>query len=282
MKKLLVRLDVQYMESPVTILKENGCSLYIEAAELNVSDELIRNIEGWDEEFQATLAPYPPDSSFSSKDAEQKHRNRGYILKQCLQEELGDEYLVVDGAEWHQDYKQRNYQYDKAVILLNAHYGRNSVLIVKEGGCRETVDLNISDELRRDIHDWDKEFQATRVLYPLVSSFPSKEAAKIHRDHGRILRQRLQDEIGGEYLVIYLLNYGSCYVVTNQSMMTSAIQRLRDEIGDERCIYLVNDERRHPETCFFLFCCRVLRFYWTVALSYVSSFFIHLLSRNNH
>ncbi|OBQ46484.1 hypothetical protein [Halodesulfovibrio spirochaetisodalis] len=106
MTKIILQLSAQYMDPPLSIVnREDGCFKYIEINELKVSDELRRDIDDWDEEFQDTLAPYPPDSCFPSKAAEQEHGARGRILKQRLQEELGNEYLVINGAEWARYYK---------------------------------------------------------------------------------------------------------------------------------------------------------------------------------
>lgn len=65
-------------------------------------------------------------------------------------------------------------------------------------------DLSISDELKNKLRAWDDEYQNTLDLgYPPDSSFPTTELAVQHAQRGRELAERLQEELGDDYLVEY-------------------------------------------------------------------------------
>lgn len=67
----------------------------------------------------------------------------------------------------------------------------------------EIDDLKISDELKREIHEWNDLYQSTFVSeYPPDSKFASKEMDKRHEMVGYILAERLQMELGCDYNVI--------------------------------------------------------------------------------
>ncbi|WP_313055873.1 hypothetical protein [Pseudomonas lopnurensis] len=65
-------------------------------------------------------------------------------------------------------------------------------------------DLPLSQELKGEIIKWDREYQATyNGDYPPDSRFSSPEAKLRHIVEGQQLAQRLQQELGGGYTVVY-------------------------------------------------------------------------------
>jgi hypothetical protein len=63
----------------------------VDPAQLPISPELARELNGWADEFEATFnAEYPPDSGFPSPEAEADFDRRGRDLCRRLAAELGD------------------------------------------------------------------------------------------------------------------------------------------------------------------------------------------------
>lgn len=82
------------MEEPIMI-KDGDIFRHCDIQKLNCSDALKREIQTWDDEYQDTFnSEYPPDSCFDTLDAEKAHTERGAIIAERLQGELGDAYLV--------------------------------------------------------------------------------------------------------------------------------------------------------------------------------------------
>ena len=71
--------------------------------ELGLSNELCSRIEKWNNEFQATLADYPPDSCFPTSAHEERHWQEGlqiaYELSTILQGKYKVQYYVSGREE---------------------------------------------------------------------------------------------------------------------------------------------------------------------------------------
>ena len=68
----------------------------------------------------------------------------------------------------------------------------------------EVNDLPISNQLKFEIIEWDKNYQATfNSDYPPDSGFGSHEAELLHVAEGRKLAKRLQEELGSGYIIEY-------------------------------------------------------------------------------
>ena len=79
--------------------------------------------------------------------------------------------------------------------------------MVQEGGERrpkEVCELPISDQLKVAIATWDTEYQCTlNHDDPLSSKFSSRIIEQEHSERGASLAKRLQNELGGSYVVEY-------------------------------------------------------------------------------
>ena len=68
---------------------------HVDIDELPISQALKAKVLAWDSEYQATFNDdYPPDSGFSSPEAERMHIAEGSQLAKSLQQELGGAYMV--------------------------------------------------------------------------------------------------------------------------------------------------------------------------------------------
>ena len=68
----------------------------------------------------------------------------------------------------------------------------------------DIADMAISRGLARDISSWDHEYQSTfNDEYPPDSGFDSLGESNRHSNEGRCLAERLQQELGSEYVVEY-------------------------------------------------------------------------------
>ncbi len=93
MKKKL-KFSSAYMEEPIVIIDDNIFCHYA-AHELNISKDLAKKIQHWDDLYQDTLDHnYPPDSDFQTEEDKRKHQVLGKELAQKLQNELGPEFNV--------------------------------------------------------------------------------------------------------------------------------------------------------------------------------------------
>ncbi len=89
-----LRLQTAFYEEPIIV--DNGSDFtYVEVADLDISDELVKEIQVWDKEYQGTFnAEYPPDSCFDTPQLRLRHEQKGLELAKKLQNELGDSYVV--------------------------------------------------------------------------------------------------------------------------------------------------------------------------------------------
>lgn len=62
---------------------------------LGLSAALVADLDAWQAEWDATLAPHPPDSAFPSAEAEAQWRQRGAELADRLRSELGADVEVT-------------------------------------------------------------------------------------------------------------------------------------------------------------------------------------------
>jgi hypothetical protein len=63
-------------------------------AEYNFPNNLIKRIESWDAEFQATLADYPPDSKFPTPEDEERHYKEGLQIAKELANFFKGQYKI--------------------------------------------------------------------------------------------------------------------------------------------------------------------------------------------
>ncbi|CCH48757.1 hypothetical protein [Pseudodesulfovibrio piezophilus] len=93
-----MRLALEYYCSPIWIIDDDGSSDTIAVEDMDISDSLKKDIITWDNLYQATFdAEYPPDSGFSSKEADdllkKSFRLEGKALFLRLKEELKGKYI---------------------------------------------------------------------------------------------------------------------------------------------------------------------------------------------
>ncbi|WP_200627102.1 hypothetical protein [Pseudomonas sp. LAM2023] len=89
-----LRLANEYLTGPI-FCPEPDAMGHIDVDDVPISQELRAEISAWDSEYQATFnSDYPPDSGFSSPEAELRHIAEGKQLAQKLQQELGGGYTV--------------------------------------------------------------------------------------------------------------------------------------------------------------------------------------------
>ena len=68
---------------------------HIDIEDLPLSQELRAKISKWDGEYQATFnSDYPPDSGFTTHEAELRHIAEGIQLAKLIQQELESSYSV--------------------------------------------------------------------------------------------------------------------------------------------------------------------------------------------
>lgn len=89
-----LRLVLEYLASPIFCYDVDQMG-HLEIDDLEISDDLKRQLKVWDKEFQDTFNDdYPPDSGFSSRQQLQRHIQQGYKLVTKLQLELGESYKI--------------------------------------------------------------------------------------------------------------------------------------------------------------------------------------------
>lgn len=92
----MIKLKVasEYLAGPIFCPDPDRMG-HVDIDDLPVSQELKAEIRAWDVEYQATFnSDYPPDSGFSSPEAELRHKAQGGQLAKKLQHELGYGYMV--------------------------------------------------------------------------------------------------------------------------------------------------------------------------------------------
>lgn len=89
-----LRLAGEYLAGPIFCPEPDRMG-HIDIDDFPLSQELKAKISAWDSEYQATFnSDYPPDSGFSSPEAELRHIAEGQQLAEKLQQELGSSYTV--------------------------------------------------------------------------------------------------------------------------------------------------------------------------------------------
>ena len=93
MKKL--SFGASYGAPPIFCHEANEMG-HIDLRDVQVSPELKRAIQRWDDAYQLTFnADYPPDSDFKSAEAEFEFTKKGRELFEKLKSELGCEYSIT-------------------------------------------------------------------------------------------------------------------------------------------------------------------------------------------
>ncbi len=91
---IILRLAKEYMAGPLFCPDPERMG-HVDIDELPISLALKSQILAWDCEYQETFnEDYPPDSGFSSPEAERKHVAEGARIAKSLQQELGEDYTV--------------------------------------------------------------------------------------------------------------------------------------------------------------------------------------------
>lgn len=89
-----LRLAKEYMAGPLFCPDPERMG-HVDIDRLPISPSLKSQILIWDCEYQETFnEDYPPDSGFSSLDAERLHSAEGERIAKSLQQELGGDYAV--------------------------------------------------------------------------------------------------------------------------------------------------------------------------------------------
>lgn len=100
-KRLSFRTE--YCAWPIWDIDDFG---YIDPAQLPLAENTVKQLIAWQGTFDATLnQEYPPDSAFSSEDAETTWRLEGINLWQQVQKELEPDYEVY----YHLYYNNKKY-----------------------------------------------------------------------------------------------------------------------------------------------------------------------------
>lgn len=89
-----LRVTSEYLAGPIFCPDQDKMG-HVDIENLSLSPELIEKIRRWDGEYQATFnSEYPPDSGFSTPEAELRHTTEGRALAKLIQEELEGGYMV--------------------------------------------------------------------------------------------------------------------------------------------------------------------------------------------
>lgn len=89
-----IKLMPEFMCDP--IWHDDGAAVGpISPFDLPISHLLAQAVSDWDKRYQETYSDiYPPDSSFTSPEEEERFYHDGEMLVKKLQDELGDNYRV--------------------------------------------------------------------------------------------------------------------------------------------------------------------------------------------
>lgn len=89
-----LRLTSEYLAGPIFCPDPDRMG-HVDIEDLPLSQELIAKISKWDGEYQATFnSDYPPDSGFTTPEAELRHKAEGMQLARLIQQELKSSYMV--------------------------------------------------------------------------------------------------------------------------------------------------------------------------------------------
>ena len=89
-----LRLTSEYLAGPIFCPDPDRMG-HVDIEDLPLSQELMTKISKWDGEYQATFnSDYPPDSGFTTPEAELRPKAEGVQLARSIQQELGGGYIV--------------------------------------------------------------------------------------------------------------------------------------------------------------------------------------------
>lgn len=89
-----LRLTSEYLARPIFCPDPDRMG-HIDIEDLPLSQELMAKIGKWDSEYQATFnSDYPPDSGFTTAEAELRHKTEGVQLARSIQQELESTHMV--------------------------------------------------------------------------------------------------------------------------------------------------------------------------------------------
>lgn len=89
-----LRLTSEYLAGPIFCPDADRMG-HVDIEDLPLSQELRVKISAWDSEYQATFnSDYPPDSGFTTPEAERRHVAEGEELAKVMQQELENSYTV--------------------------------------------------------------------------------------------------------------------------------------------------------------------------------------------
>lgn len=89
-----LRLTSEYLAGPVFCPEPDKMG-HVDVDDLPLSEELKAKINEWDGRYQSTFnSDYPPDSGFTSSEAELQHVSEGEQLAISMQQELEGTYKV--------------------------------------------------------------------------------------------------------------------------------------------------------------------------------------------
>lgn len=174
----------EYTDEELSNLKKIGVSPYLKRPyfseycedlddfkkELNLSDELCLRIERWNNEFQSTLADYPPDSCFPTLEDAKRHWQEGLQIAQELAEHFKGKYRIEyyvngRGKIWVPPTNEMHYQpYILRHLILTPNGGGSPIQIDYINGFDEWFDLygtyitpealKLSEKLCHDLWLW--------------------------------------------------------------------------------------------------------------------------------
>ncbi|UZE18712.1 hypothetical protein LOY70_03695 [Pseudomonas sp. B21-054] len=89
-----LRLTSEYLAGPIFCPEPDKMG-HVDVEGLPLSQELKTKVSEWDRKYQSTFnSDYPPDSGFSSPEAELQHAAEGEQLAKMIQQELQGSYSV--------------------------------------------------------------------------------------------------------------------------------------------------------------------------------------------
>ena len=89
-----LRLASEYLAGPIFCPDQDRMG-HVDIENLSLSQELLEKIHRLDGEYQATFnSEYPPNSGFSTPEAELRHTSEGRELAKLIQQELEGGYIV--------------------------------------------------------------------------------------------------------------------------------------------------------------------------------------------
>jgi len=91
---IILSLRADFHGSPLAFVHGPGATEYIQVEDFPIPTTLLERIQKWDEDFQSTLAPYPPDSKFSSAEEDESHYQEGLAIAKDLAYLFSEKYRI--------------------------------------------------------------------------------------------------------------------------------------------------------------------------------------------